>query len=119
MGNFGIGWHSIEIRLGEFGGTGGPHASALGGANWNPTFGFGIAGIGLNAVPDPGTEFDAINYAMFDAANFPLAPDGGPGLRYDDIDPTGGTNIIIPEPAVTGLLLGVLSLGVLGRRRRA
>jgi hypothetical protein len=118
-GNFGIGWHSIEIRLGEFGGTGGPHLSALGGANWNDTFGFGIAGIGNSPLPSPGTEYDALMYTAFDVANFGLAPDGGPALRYDNIDPTGGTNIIIPEPAGLALLLGSLSAGLMGRRRRA
>jgi hypothetical protein len=122
MGAFDLGWHSIEIRLGEFSGTGGPHDMALlgaSGANWNSTFGFGIAGIGDGPIPFGADQYNGAMYQAFDAANFPLAPDGGPGLRYDDIDPTGGTNIIIPEPAALALLFGGLSLGALGRRRRA
>jgi hypothetical protein len=116
-GNFGIGWHFLEIRFGEFGGTGGPHGSALGGANWTPSFGFGIAGIGNNPLPGAGTEYDASMYAAFDLANFPNAPDGGPGLRYDNVDPTGGTNILVPEPAYSVLLLGGLGACALRRRR--
>lgn len=115
-GSFGAaGWYHFELRLGEFGGTGGPHNSANGGVGWNANFGFGIAGIGNSALP--GSIFDAGQYLPFSAASFPNAPDGGPGLRYDDIDVTGGTNIVIPEPASMGLL--GLGLVALVRRRRA
>lgn len=117
-GNFGIGWHSIEIRLGEFGGTGGPHNSGIGGVGWDANFGFGIAGIGNSPLPGGAFE-DRVNYSEFSSAALAgvVTPDGGPALRYNNIDPTGGTNIIIPEPA--GSILALLGLGALARRRRS